>query len=92
MAMRVSEENLGITGTERAGGFPEGVPIACDLEFRPRYRHRGETAGELSTPFQKFANVSRNRLLTRAAPIGAATVRERSSRDTRPYLRNSVLS
>ena len=31
---------------------------------------------KLSTPLQKFANVSRNRLLTRAALIGAATVRE----------------
>src|SRR5215469_13210333 len=34
----------------------------------------------LSTPFQKFASVSDERLLTRAAPIGAATVRERSRR------------
>jgi hypothetical protein len=28
-------------------------------------------------PFQKFANVSKHRLLTRGALIGAATVRER---------------
>src|ERR1017187_7022083 len=46
----------------------------------------------LSRSPQKFANVSGNRLLTRAALIGAATVRERSLRDTRVYLRNGVLS
>ena len=40
----------------------------------------------------KFTDVSRDRLLTRAALIGAATVRERSFRNTRPYLRNHVLS
>jgi len=39
----------------------------------------------LSTPFRKFTNVSKCRLLTRAAPLGAATV-------TRPNWRNRVLS
>jgi putative ABC transport system substrate-binding protein len=46
----------------------------------------------LSTPFQKFANVSKHGLLTRAAPFRAATVRERSSGSSRVYLRNGVLS
>jgi hypothetical protein len=32
--------------------------------------------------FQKFTGVSRHRLLTRAAPFRAPTVREWSSRDT----------
>jgi hypothetical protein len=40
--------------------------------------------GELSTPFQKFANVSENRSLTVAALIGAPTVREGLHRDTSP--------
>src|ERR1035441_10008958 len=40
---------------------------------------------ELSAWFQKFVHVLRERLLTRAARIGAAPVRERSSRNTRVY-------
>src|SRR5664279_3198936 len=43
-------------------------------------------------PLQKFANVSDNRSLTVAALIGAPTVREGLHQDTRPYLRNGVLS
>jgi hypothetical protein len=39
-----------------------------------------ESRGWLSTPFHKFANVSKRRLLTRAAPIKAAAVRGRSCR------------
>ena len=46
----------------------------------------------LSTPLRKFANVSDNRLLTRAARIGAATVRERLLLNTWSYLRSGVLS
>src|ERR1039458_4048990 len=45
----------------------------------------------LSRLLQKFANVFENRLLTRAALIGATTLRERSLRNTRLYLRNGVL-
>ena len=50
----------------------------------------------LSTPSQKLTDGMRRHLLTGRpwgpAPIGATTVREWSSRDTRPYLRNHVLS
>src|ERR1039458_1549135 len=40
---------------------------------------RSRTLRRVSTCFQKFAHVSPDRLLTRAAPIRAASVRERSS-------------
>ena len=46
----------------------------------------------LSTRVQNYSCVSEHRLLTHAALIGAATVRERSSQHMRPYLRNRVLS
>ena len=47
----------------------------------------GEDAG-----FEGTGESSKNRLLTRAAPFRAATVRERSSRDTIPYFRNGALN
>ena len=46
----------------------------------------------LSTRIRNYGDVSGNRLLTRAALIGAATVRERLPLNTTAYLRNGVLS
>jgi hypothetical protein len=43
-------------------------------------------SSELSTPFQKVANESKHRLLTREALIGAATVRERSAAGRGPRI------
>src|SRR5947209_4483368 len=48
-------------------------------------------APKLSTHVRNYGDVLRNRLLTRAAPIRAATVRERKRRDTIPYFRNGAL-
>ena len=47
---------------------------------------------KLSTRIRNCGDVSGSRLLTRAALIGAATVRERSPRITTAHLRNGVLS
>jgi hypothetical protein len=46
----------------------------------------------LSTRVRNYGDASGKRLLTRAALIRAATVRERSPLDTEVYLRNGVLS
>src|ERR1039458_9731151 len=60
---------------------------------RPLAYGRGSVrAATVRERVQEFARVSPDRLLTRAAPIGAATVRERSSWNTIPYIRNAVLS
>ena len=59
-------------GNRHAGRFnrPAGSQPAPQLLQAYLYRPR-----KLSTPFRKFDNVSRNRLLTRAARIRATTVK-----------------
>jgi hypothetical protein len=81
MMLAKRQHFVGQAGSLRAGCQPALV----------RQLHTSD-GGILSTPLEKFANVSNNRLLTRAARIGAATVRERLLLNTGSYLRSGVLS
>jgi hypothetical protein len=73
----------------RNRNMPQDARVLNRFGGSPLKGPAGETACPtwlLSTPFQKYANVSGNRLLTRAAQIRAATVTERLPRNTTPYL------
>ena len=94
---RAKNAGIPITGVPH-DHFPDARVVENPLKFPSGARSEWAAIrqehfnGKLSMSFRKFADVSRHRLLTRAALIGASTVREWSSRNTLAYLRNRVLS